>query len=183
MLRTTTFVKLFLVLAFALASQSSSDAQNLNTLVNFSGPNGAEPRYLSPVQGSDGNLYGTTRGGGAHSSGTVFRMTPSGALTTLYSFCAQANCADGSSPDAGLALGNDGNFYGATTAGGSGGEGTIFKITPSGNLTTLHSFIGSDGGEPDATLLLASDGAFMARLPLLARTASARSTRLLPAAR
>ncbi len=137
-----------------------SPAQTLTTLVNFAGPNGAEPRYESFVEGTDGNLYGTTRGGGAHSRGTVFKMTPSGTLTTLYSFCTQSNCSDGGDPDAGLVLGNDGNFYGVTTGGGASGDGTVFKITPGGSFTLLHSFMGSDGFFPEGTLVQASDGNF-----------------------
>ncbi len=138
----------------------ASLAQSLTTLVNFGGPNGAEPRYGSLVLATDGNFYGTTRGGGAHSRGTVFKMTAGGTLITLYSFCPQAGCSDGSDPDAGLALGSDGNFYGVTTGGGANASGTVFKITPSGTLTVLHSFTGTDGYGPVGTLLQASDGAF-----------------------
>ena len=142
--------------AFAVASP----AQSLTTLVNFNGPNGATPRYAALVRGVDGNFYGPTSGGGAQSRGTVFKMTPSGTITTLYSFCSQSNCTDGGDPDAGLALGSDGNFYGATTAYGAG-HGTIFKITPGGAFTLLHRFTGSgDGDSPDGTLLLAGDGNF-----------------------
>jgi uncharacterized repeat protein (TIGR03803 family) len=71
-------------------------------------------------------------------------MTPSGALTTLYSFCSLADCADGNYPMA-LMLATDGNFYGMTGAGGANDLGTIFQITPSGSLTTEHSFDGTDG--------------------------------------
>jgi uncharacterized repeat protein (TIGR03803 family) len=150
----------FVLFAFCSAMAVASPAQTLTTLVSFAGPNGAEPRYGSLVLGTDGNFYGTTRGGGAHSGGTVFKMTPSGTLTTLYSFCPQMGCSDGSDPDAGLVLGSDGNFYGVTTGGGASASGTVFKITPTGTLTVLHSFIGSDGYDPVGTLLQASDGNF-----------------------
>ncbi len=90
----------------------------LTTLYTFAGPDGANP-YGGLVQGSDGNFYGTTYGGGCQSDGcgTVFKITPSGALTTLYSFCSQSSCADGGVPNAGLVQAADGNFYGTTTAG------------------------------------------------------------------
>ena len=94
----------------------------------------------------------------------VFKITPSGTLTTLYSFCSQSGCTDGSIPLAGLVQATDGDFYG-TTDGGAGtcpppGCGTVFKITPSGTLTTLHSFNGTDGYAPDAGLVQATDGDF-----------------------
>jgi uncharacterized repeat protein (TIGR03803 family) len=114
--------------------------------------------------GSGGSFYGTTLGGGAYHNGTVFKITPKGALTTLYSFCAQANCIDGVEPGAALVIGTDGNFYGSTQAGGANGGGTIFRMTPGGELTTLHSFcdqndcpygVGSRSG-----LIQATDGNF-----------------------
>jgi uncharacterized repeat protein (TIGR03803 family) len=111
------------------------------------------------IQGSDGNFYGATFEGGANSEGTVFRITPSGTETVLYSFAGGSN--DGQSPSSGLIQGNDGNFYGTTANGGANGEGTIFKITPSGAETVLHSFVGgSDGATPYAGLIQGSDGNF-----------------------
>jgi uncharacterized repeat protein (TIGR03803 family) len=114
------------------------------------------------VQGTDGNFYGTTAVGGASvsSGGTVFKITPEGTLTTLYSFCSLTNCADGANPHAGLIQASDGNFYGTTYVGGTPGVGTVFKITPGGALTTLHSFMGTDGEEPEGGLIQASDGDF-----------------------
>jgi uncharacterized repeat protein (TIGR03803 family) len=112
---------------------------------------------LGLVQGTDGNFYGMTFGAGP---GTVFKVTPEGALTTLYSFCAQIACADGSTPRGALSLGSDGNFYGTTYYGGTSNQGTVFKITPSGVLTTLHSFHGWDGRYPIGGVSQASDGAF-----------------------
>jgi uncharacterized repeat protein (TIGR03803 family) len=160
-MRILRLAKMFsILLAFCGAMAVAAAAETLTTLVNFGGPNGAEPRYGSLVQAGDGNLYGMTRGGGANSRGTVFKMTPSGTLTTLYSFCSQSNCSDGADPDAGLTLGSDGNFYGVTTGGGTSGSGTVFKVTSGGSLTVLHSFIGSDGYDPVGTLLQASDGNF-----------------------
>jgi uncharacterized repeat protein (TIGR03803 family) len=115
------------------------------------------------VQATDGNFYGTTEGGGAHSNnGTVFKITPSGTLTTLHSF----DFTDGGYPSGGLVQATDGDLYG-TTSSGSGGVrpfcgncGTVFKITPEGTLTTLHSFDGTDGASPYAGLVQATDGNF-----------------------
>ncbi len=121
------------------------------------------------VQGSDGNLYGTTTQGGASVAGTVFKITPAGKLTTLYTFCAQAGCADGSYP-LGLIQGTDGNFYGVAYYGGNGstglftGAGTVYEITPSGTFTTLYKFCAqancTDGSNPYAALLQATNGTF-----------------------
>lgn len=114
------------------------------------------------VLGINGNLYGMTPEGGANNNGgTIFEVTRDGRLTTLYSFCAQPNCADGDYPISTLVLGNDGNFYGTTNYGGANGDyGTVFKITPAGQLTTLHSFSSSDGSIPAGTLIQATDGYF-----------------------
>ena len=123
--------------------------------------------YGGMVQGTDGNFYGTTILGGI-GGGTVFKITPTGTLTTLYSFCqhiADYQCTDGNSPEAPLVQGTDGNFYGTTTDGGPSNPygysyGTVFKITPTGTLTTLHGFEGPDGSAPVAGLIQASDGNF-----------------------
>ena len=114
------------------------------------------------IQATDGNLYGTTAGGGANNRGTVFKITLGGSLTTLYSFCNQAGCSDGSQPYAGLIQASDGNFYGTTRFGGTNGHGSVFSITSGGTLTTLYSFCPQsgclDGEQPNAALLQASDG-------------------------
>jgi uncharacterized repeat protein (TIGR03803 family) len=145
----------------------TSSAQVLTTLASFNQANGSKPE-APLVQGSDGNFYGTTSEGGSSGSGSIFRITPSGTLTILYSFCAQHPCLDGSLPKAGLVQGTDGNFYGTTSVGGSdqgsGGEGTVFKITPEGTLNTLYRFCVqqgcTDGGAPLAGLVQGSDGNF-----------------------
>ncbi len=136
----------------------------LTTLYSFcsqSGcPDGNGPQ-AALVLATTGNLYGTTTAGGAGGYGTVFKITPSGALTTLYSFCSQSGCPDGHTPYAGLVQATNGNLYGTTNEGGtSGNYGTIFKITPSGTLTTLHSFDYTDGSWPYAGLIQATDGNF-----------------------
>jgi uncharacterized repeat protein (TIGR03803 family) len=140
------------------ATAIAAQGQTFNTLIAFGGPNGGSPGFESLAQGIDGNLYGTTYGGGKHTAGTVFKMTPSGKLTTLHSFC--IDCTEGLGPNAGLVLGTDGNFYGTTSGGGKLNYGTVFKITPGGTLTTLHSFVFSDGEDPSAALVQGTDGNF-----------------------
>ncbi len=183
----------------------------LTTLYNFGlvATDGSHPSAL--IQATDGNFYGTTSFGGPMNAGTIFMMTPSGTLTTLYSFgedslgsdptgLIQASDGnfygttangstvfkftpmgqlivlhaftgpDGSSPTAGVIQATDGNFYGTTQYGGTGncpgaeanvnGCGTIFKITPDGTFTTLHSFNVTDGSNPSAGLIQATDGNF-----------------------
>jgi uncharacterized repeat protein (TIGR03803 family) len=121
------------------------------------------------IQATDGNLYGTTAGGGANATGcegfgcgTVFKITPGGTLTTLYSFCSQSACTDGGVPYAGLVQATNGNFYGTTGSGGAHAGGTVFKITSSGTLTTLYTFCSqtdcTDGASPQAGLVQATDG-------------------------
>jgi len=141
-------------------------AQTLTTLFSFDGIDGRGPQ-TPLVQGTDGNFYGTTNVGGANGYGTVFKITPSGALTTLYSFAGYP--ADGNWPT-GLVQAANGDFYGTTEYGGAscgdiGGCGTVFKITPSGTLTTLYSFcsqggVCQDGSQPFAGLVQATNGDF-----------------------
>ena len=150
------------VFVLCAATAIASPAQTFTTLVDFDLTNGAEPQYVSLVQGHDGAFYGTTYVGGANDAGTVFKTTRQGTLSTLYSFCIQANCSDGAYPTAGLVLASDGNFYGTTFYGGNG-AGTIFRITPQGTLTSLYSFCPDYGycrhGErPAAGLVQATDG-------------------------
>ena len=109
------------------------------------------------IKGSDGNFYGVTTGGGSHSQGTVFKMTPSGAETVLYSFGTNLN--DGGAPLAALLQASDGNFYGTTSSGGAFELGTVFKITPAGALTTLWAFgSGGDGADPQGALIQGGEG-------------------------
>ena len=91
------------------------------------------------VEGADGNFYGTTHFGGAFDQGTAFRMTPAGAVTVVKSF---TGGADGAFPDTALIQPRDGNFYGAAKVGGASGYGTLYKMTPSGVVTVLHTFNG-----------------------------------------
>ncbi|MDR3415693.1 MAG: hypothetical protein P4L83_05865, partial [Nevskia sp.] len=126
-------------------------------LYNFTngGAAGTNP-IVGLVEGTDGNFYGTTSGGGSSLGGTAFKITPSGTLTVLHSFAG----ADGTAPRK-LTLGRDGNFYGAAFQGGSGGYGTVFRIAPDGAFNVLYSFTGNpDGALPNGPLLEGSDGNF-----------------------
>ncbi len=129
----------------------------LTTLHNFDLTDGYDP-VVGLVQATNGDFFGTTYYGGANGFGTVFKMTQGGTLTTLYSFCAQSSCTDGEYPGAVLIQATNGDFYGITYAGGTGDDGTVFRITPSGALTTLHSFDGFY--DPVAGLVQATNGNF-----------------------
>lgn len=150
-----------------------TSAGALTTLYSFCPQHGCSDGFLpsSLVLGQDGNFYGTTSEGGGtetsypYGSGTVFKITPEGVLTTLHVFCTQANCPDGSSPQS-LVAATDGNLYGITASGGNNtacsygsGCGTIFKIMPQGTFLTLYSFDNSTGKQPSG-LIQASDGTF-----------------------
>ena len=141
----------------------------LTTLHSFDGTDG-EGVSVGLALGTDGNFYGVTGGGGAYGLGTVFKINSGGTLTTLHSFCAAGGyCPDGYLPNA-LVLGANGNFYGTTSEGGTGGlpnfepSGTVFEITPAGKLTTLVNFNNQNNTSPGYPLLdglvQASDGNF-----------------------
>ncbi len=118
-------------------------------LHNFGPTEGPSNVILDP----NGNLYGTTFNDGVNASGTVFEIK-GGKYTVLYNFCSVANCEDGEFPDSGLVRDAAGNLYGVTLQGGAADEGTVFKVTPSGVETVLHSFLGppTDGGRPEGNL-------------------------------
>jgi len=141
-----------------------SPGGTLTTLYNFcSQPyctDGAAP-WAGLVLASNGNFYGTTSQGGANGWGTVFKITPGGTLTTLYSFCSQTGCGDGVYPTFGLIQAANGNFYGTTPSSAYFGiDGTVFEIAPTGTLTTLHTFNGGDGESPGGPLVQATNGNF-----------------------
>lgn len=129
----------------------------LTTLHTFDDTDGTNP-YGALVQGTDGDFYGTTSGGGGPSEccGTVFKISPSGALTTLYNFGHRRR--DGAFPAAGLILATDGNFYGTTVYGT--GFGTIFKVTPEGTVTILGTVGLTNGAQPYGALVQGADGNF-----------------------
>lgn len=156
------------------------------------------------VQASNGFLYGTDSTGGAGASGDIFKMTPAGATTTVYSFCVTVcetsnpqtpmiqvggelygttpgavfkmslggslslvynwcspNCNTYLPYPSAVVQGSDGNFYGTTVCNTTNcGDGTVFKVTPSGTLATLHTFSGSDGINPAGSLVQGPSGAF-----------------------
>jgi uncharacterized repeat protein (TIGR03803 family) len=155
------------VLVLYATAAAGLRAQTLTTLYNFcaqSGCTDGESPYAGLVQATDGDLYGTTPSGGTHDGGTIFRITSNGTPTTLYNFCSLGGCADGVEPAAVLVQGLDGAFYGTTLSGGLTGEGTVFRFTPDGTLTTLYSFCSNDGCTdgitPEGGLVQASDGNF-----------------------
>lgn len=132
-------------------------AQMLTVLHSFGGTDG-QAAESGLVQGSDGNFYGTTALGGQNHQGTVFKIDSAGNLTTLHSFTGFPN--DGAIPVAGLMRGSDGNFYGTTALGGTFAQGTLFRMTPAGAVTIVHSFSGllGDGSIPTGGLVQSSDG-------------------------
>ena len=131
----------------------------LSTLVEFNDVTQKGRAPLSVlVQGGDGSLYGTTQLGGAYGSGTVFKVTPAGVLTTLVEFTGNGANNKGANPECGLVWSDDGNLYGTTSFGGASNLGTLFRMTPVGVLTTLHEFSDSTSGRPVAPLIRASDG-------------------------
>jgi uncharacterized repeat protein (TIGR03803 family) len=121
-------------------------------------------------KGPDGQLYGVTNVGGANGSGTIFKFSPSGGLTTLYSFSAPLSNGtnpDGAGPVGDFVMAGDGNLYGAIGNGGSGANnsGDLFRVTPTGTFTTLYSFsatnasgANSDGAVSIRGLTLGRDG-------------------------
>jgi uncharacterized repeat protein (TIGR03803 family) len=123
----------------------------LTTLYTFSSP----LSLTALLQGSDGNFYGA----GGENLNAVVKITPAGTLTTLHTFCGQPGCSDGSAPTV-LIQGTDGNLYGTTASGGAALNGTVFKITTAGMLTTLYTFNGTTDGATPTDLIQAADGNF-----------------------
>ena len=149
------------VMLLLVAASAALPAQSFTTLHSFNGTDGANP-FAGVIQASDGNLYGTTGLGGANGDGTIFKITPGGTLTTLYSFCSLSGCADGNEPFAGLVQGTNGDFYGTAVKGGTSTAcylgsacGTLFSLsvglppfvktqTTSGKVGAAVKILGTD---------------------------------------
>src|SRR5882672_505803 len=128
--------------AVTLSMAVSAQAQTVTFVAQFQGN---QASAISVIQGTDGNFYGAAAGGIYHQS-QIFRMTPSGGLSTLYSFCSQPNCADGGEQAPMPILGSDGNLYGVATFGGNAtGSGTFYKLTLAGQFTKLYTFCSAPG--------------------------------------
>jgi uncharacterized repeat protein (TIGR03803 family) len=127
---------------------------NLSVLYNFTGGSDGSYPYAPPIQGTDGNWYGTTSLGGTSGEGTVYKLTPAGVFTTLYQF----DNTHGGQPRDPLVQGTDGNLYGTALYGGTIGYGVIFKITTAGKLTVLYNFDNAHGGYPVSPLIQGNDG-------------------------
>jgi uncharacterized repeat protein (TIGR03803 family) len=138
----------------AFGAQAGVVVTSLHSFQSYT--NGANPQ-AGLVQGSDGNFYGTTTYGGTNGTGTIFKISTNGTLTSLYSF---TGGNDGAAPEAGLVQGSDGNFYGTTLNGGTNGAGTVFTISTNGAYASLHSFNGLDGAGLFAGLVQGRDGNF-----------------------
>jgi uncharacterized repeat protein (TIGR03803 family) len=128
-----------------------NEAGRETALYEFTGGADGGGPFAGLVQDAKGHFYGTTYDGGSDGFGVVFRVTKRGKETVLYSF---TGGADGGNPEGGLVRDADGNLFGTTALGGSGGAGTVFKITKDGKEVVLYSFTGGvDGGQPRAGLL------------------------------
>jgi len=143
--------------------QITPDGEEIPLHLFIGGPTDGSGPTGSLIQDTDGNFYGMTYQGGANNVGTVFKINPSGVETVLHSF--EKSTADGSYPVGSLIQGKEGNFYGMTVYGGGFGNGVVFKITPDGVKTVLHSFTGSttapvDGSTPHGSLIHGTDGNF-----------------------
>jgi uncharacterized repeat protein (TIGR03803 family) len=148
---------------FEIVKTFSGYATTPTTLVSFNGTNGANPAAELMID-ANGNLFGTTGGGGANNNGTVFEIAKTAnsyaaTPTTLVSF----NGTNGSSPQAGVTADGNGNLFGTTSAGGASNNGTVFEIVNIANgyattPTTLVSFNGADGSFPQARLIIDANG-------------------------
>ena len=159
------------------ASAQAASGITFNLLYSFTGDNDGANPLSGLVADRTGNLYGTTQFGGPNNTGSVYKITTSGAITPLHDFgevdgSTNLEDTDGGDPVGALVLGNDGNLYGTSYEGGAFGSGTIFQISPSGVFNTIYSFSSddnsssastsgnTDGAGPLAALTLGSDGNF-----------------------
>jgi uncharacterized repeat protein (TIGR03803 family) len=113
-----------------------------------------------PIQGDDGNFYGTAQLGGTGGMGVAYKLTPAGAYSVIYNFCSAVNCTDGAQPAA-LSLGPHGDLFGIANIGGFKNCGTAFRIGPNNRYTVIHRFSDLDVCSPyNSALTLANDGNF-----------------------
>jgi len=144
------------IIVFAPAVQ----ARPYKVLHSFAGATGDGDRPMADVAfDSVGNLYGTTYSGGSSDNGTIFKIAPDRTYTVLHSF----NGSTGANPMAGLTIDlATGDLYGLTQAGGSAGEGVLYKLTAGGTYTVLHNFAGgaNDGRYPGARMIRDKKGNF-----------------------
>jgi uncharacterized repeat protein (TIGR03803 family) len=142
--------------AFTFTLAVRAQAQSFTVLASFNGADGYSPNAV--VQGTDGNFYGTAFGGGAFGDGDVFRVTPTGEISTLYSFSCTATCYV--SDPYSMILGADGSLYGVALYGGkAGGGGSIFRVTLDGQFSGVYSFSPNAGANPNS-IAQSSDGNF-----------------------
>lgn len=129
---------------------------NQTVLHSFTGSDGSYPIGSHLLIDKEGNLYGTTWGGGPAGQGTVFKLDRTGKLTVLHSFTGP----DGAGPIGDVVMDKRGNLYGTTTGGGSAGVGTVFKLDATGNEAVLHSFAGApkDGAYPVKGVVMDKQG-------------------------
>ena len=138
------------------------DGGTVTELHHFSGGDGVlnggvgEVPKGALIRGADGIFYGVTSGGGSNNMGTIFKITPGGTFTSLYSF---TGGVDGADPQGTLAFGTDGKLYGTASSGGSYGNGTIFRITTNGIFAAL-SLANTNGANPSGGVTLGADGNF-----------------------
>lgn len=122
----------------------------------FAGGTDESDPFGRPIRDRAGDLYGTTRYGGAHNQGTIYKIAPDGTESVLYSF---SGANDGRDPLGALDRDKAGNLYGAASLGGVSNNGTVFRLAPDGTFTVLHAFTGgNDGYHPQADVVLDSKG-------------------------
>ena len=162
--RRTRFLVTGIVSALTAYNATAVAAEHVKTLASFTGPPDVFLPSAGLVVGPDGNFYGTSFYGGEAGLGTVYKMTPKGEETVLYSF---KGGVDGAYPAAPLIVGQDGSLYGTTEYGGDGpcassqgtGCGTVFKVTLEGIENVVYAFRGGDDGvTPTASVLQLASG-------------------------
>jgi uncharacterized repeat protein (TIGR03803 family) len=144
----------------ALATPAAAAGVTFTTIHSFTafddphGPYGENPS--GPLlAASDGYGCGVTCSGGRLGKGSLYRLGPDGAVSTVHSFKKD----EGECPSGRLTQASDGNLYGTAIRGGAYGRGTVFRLTPAGELTVVHAFRGGRGGEsPGGGVVQASDG-------------------------